>query len=108
MKINPDERRTCAFQDIQCYPGDEFVMCKSQEKCEFQTPSSSIGNIYCDKPVISHDDAVASAERGKVLDEFTQLLDEHTLTHRTSSDRNVIQKSFIYNMIEELRQAGEP
>jgi effector-binding domain-containing protein len=53
----------------------------------------------------SHSDF--QSEREKVLGELIQFLDEHTLTHRTSPDRNIIQKSFVYEMIEELRQAGE-
>ena len=48
------------------------------------------------------------SERDKVLDELTRLLDEHTLTYRVSPDRNIIKKSFMYDIIAELRQVGEP
>jgi hypothetical protein len=59
--INPNDRRTCQFQEIQCYPGDEFVMCHSSEKCEYQHPSSVPPDIFCNKEVISYESAIAAA-----------------------------------------------
>jgi hypothetical protein len=61
--IKPGDRRTCVYQDIQAYPGDEFVMCDSPEKCEFQTPSSVPPSIYCNKDVISYDMSIETAAR---------------------------------------------
>lgn len=66
------DRRTCEFQEIETYPADEFVYCKSAEGCKFQCLARVGSKIFCNKPVISHDDAIGQAarhdEREKVLD----------------------------------------
>jgi len=63
------ERRTCKYQEIVNYPGDEYVLCHSKTPCVFQTPCSVPPDIFCNKEIVSHDIAIRNA----VLDELGVL-----------------------------------
>jgi hypothetical protein len=97
------DRRTCEYQEIKTYPSDEFIYCKSLEKCEFQCPESIGEAIFCDKPVITHD---AVIERSARKDERDKVLDE--LEKWTNLHLGTIYSWELRDYIKELRQAGEP
>jgi hypothetical protein len=86
--INPNDRRTCQFQEIQCYPGDEFVMCHSSEKCEYRHPSSVPPDIFCNKEVISYESAIAAAAFG--LEKLNEQFDVYDRIYHVSHSKGLI------------------
>jgi hypothetical protein len=61
------DEMTCEYQRIEKYPGDVFVYCESKKDCNFKQFGSG-EMIWCNKPLGSHDTAIARAATLKMLD----------------------------------------
>lgn len=96
----PLHRLACKYQNLVVYPTDEYVHCKSKEKCEFQTSSSIDNMIYCDKPIVSYDTAI----RNRVI---TDILAMIRIREKCSDNPNgwLWKQDVLVKAIESLRGA---
>jgi hypothetical protein len=100
------DEMTCEHQRIEKYPGDVFTYCQSKNECDFQSFGSDGKTVWCNKPLGSHDAAIARTTTLKTLDKVVEIINKNCF--ELEGKRLKITPLLLIQEIESLRStAGE-